>query len=225
MQKWMGWSIICAKMWKSLGTKAHQGPAWLNVKCVFGENLKKKKSHNLCVSKERLILYEEQTPSHGLIAFPLFSCFFSYLFSCVSFFSAPPTNQLGRRLRLKVGAGLGSQHPNAGGVAGFAEDVSVQRVAALVISFRQETATILERQTERMSVKMAAVCVKAKFLSFPFKASLHNVAVPCLSSSYTTGPPTPQSFPGIQHNVLNATEQEIVDIKTNNKMPPSPQLT
>lgn len=96
MQKWMGWSIIRAKMWKSLGTKAHQGPTWLNVKCVFGENLKKKKSHHLCASKERLILEEEQRPTHSLIAFPVFSHFLS--FSCASFFSAPPTKQLSRRL-------------------------------------------------------------------------------------------------------------------------------
>lgn len=25
-----------------LGNKGHQGPTWLNVKCVFGKNLKKK---------------------------------------------------------------------------------------------------------------------------------------------------------------------------------------
>lgn len=141
MQKWMGWSIIRAKMWKSLGTKAHQGPTWLNVKCVSGENVKKKKSHHLCASKEGLILEEQQRPSHGLTAFPVFPI----SLSCASFFSVPPTKQLSRQLYLEVGAGLGGEHPDAGRVAGLTEDVSIQRVAALVVSFRQETTTVLEK--------------------------------------------------------------------------------
>ena len=64
---------------------------------------------------------------------------------CVSFFSAPPTNQLKGPLNSKVSASLGGQHSDAGGVAGLAEDVPIQRVAALVVSFRQETATVLEK--------------------------------------------------------------------------------
>lgn len=67
-------------------------------------------------------------------------------------FSAPPTNQLSRRLNLKVGAGLGGEHPDAGRVAGLAEDVSVQRVAALVISFGQETTTILTAVAMNMEI-------------------------------------------------------------------------
>lgn len=55
----------------------------------------------------------------------------------------PPTKQLSRQLYLEVGAGLGGEHPDAGRVAGLTEDVSIQRVAALVVSFRQETTTVL----------------------------------------------------------------------------------
>lgn len=35
-----------------LGTKAHHGPTWLNVKCVFGKNLDK--SYHLCASTEKV---------------------------------------------------------------------------------------------------------------------------------------------------------------------------
>lgn len=90
----------------------------------------------------------------------------------VSFFSVPPTNQLNRTLNLKVGASLGGQHSDAGRVAGLAEDVSIQRVAALVISFRQEATTILGkyRQMEMMHTNIQTIHVKIKFFSFPFKA-------------------------------------------------------
>lgn len=70
----------------------------------------------------------------------------------VSFFSVPPTNQLNRTLNLKVGASLGGQHSDAGRVAGLAEDVSIQRVAALVISFRQETTAILTPVAVNMEI-------------------------------------------------------------------------
>lgn len=70
----------------------------------------------------------------------------------VSFFSVPPTNQLNRTLNLKVGASLGGQHSDAGRVAGLAEDVSIQRVAALVISFRQEATTILTPVAVNMEI-------------------------------------------------------------------------
>lgn len=103
------------------------------MKCVFVRTFKK--SHNLCVSTERLLADEEQRPSYSLFAFPLFFYFFSIFFSCDSFFSVPPTNQLNGPLNLKVSASLGGQHSDAGRVAGLAEDVSIQRVAALVISF------------------------------------------------------------------------------------------
>lgn len=55
-------------------------------------------------------------------------------------------------MNLKVGAGLGGQHPDAGGVAGLAEDMPIQRVAALVISFRQETTTILTPVAVNMEI-------------------------------------------------------------------------
>lgn len=55
----------------------------------------------------------------------------------------PHARQRSGRLTLQVSACLGGQHPDAGGVAGLAEDVSIQRVAALVVSFRQKTTTIL----------------------------------------------------------------------------------
>lgn len=64
----------------------------------------------------------------------------------------PPTNQLKGPLNLKVGASLGGQHSDAGRVAGLAEDVSIQRVAALVIPFRQETATILTPVAVNMEI-------------------------------------------------------------------------
>jgi hypothetical protein len=57
----------------------------LNVKCVFGKNLRKT-PHNLRVSKERLTADEEQSPSHSLIALHLFSYFLS--FSCFILLSA-----------------------------------------------------------------------------------------------------------------------------------------
>lgn len=59
---------------------------------------------------------------------------------------------LNRRLNLKVSASLGSQHPDAGRVAGLAEDVSIQRVAALVVPFRQETTTILTPVAVNMEI-------------------------------------------------------------------------
>ena len=82
---------------------------------------------------------EEQRPSQGLRALPLFFYFFSYL--CLVFHSSQQPS--GQRT-LQVSACLRGQHPDAGGVAGLAEDVSIQRVAALVVSFRQKTTTILE---------------------------------------------------------------------------------
>lgn len=74
-------------MWKSLGTKTYQGPTELNVKCAFVKNLK---VYNQAISKERLVIGEEQRPSHRLIACSLFSYFFCYLLCvCVCFnFSA-----------------------------------------------------------------------------------------------------------------------------------------
>lgn len=162
------------KLWKSLGTKAHQGSYMKKCEmCIWWEL--KKKSYHLCVSKERLIAYEEQRPSHSLIAFPLLSYFFSYLF--LVFHSSllyQPHGSLGWWLCSKVSAGLGSEHPDAGRVAGLAEDVSVQWVAALVVSLRQEAAAILERwrQVERISVKMWATDTKINLLSVPLKASV-----------------------------------------------------
>lgn len=64
----------------------------------------------------------------------------------------PPTNQLNKPSNLKVSASLGGQHSDAGRVAGLAEDVSIQRVAALVISFRQETTTILTPVAVNMEI-------------------------------------------------------------------------
>lgn len=88
MQKWMGWSIIRAKMCESLGTKTHQGSTWLNVKCVFVKNLKKKKkSHTLCVPR---LIEVETIPQLDWLS-SLFLLLFLY-FSCVSFFSEPSTN-------------------------------------------------------------------------------------------------------------------------------------
>lgn len=74
---------------------------------------------------------------------PLFFYFFSYLFFGVVFFLVVCTQQLGWLLTLQVSACLGRQDPDAGGVAGLTEDVSVQGVAALVVSFGQKTTTVL----------------------------------------------------------------------------------
>lgn len=43
----------------------------------------------------------------------------------------------------EVGGGLGGQGLDAAGVTVFAEHVSVQRVAALVVPLRQQRATVL----------------------------------------------------------------------------------
>lgn len=64
----------------------------------------------------------------------------------------PPTKQLSRQLYLEVGAGLGGEHPDAGRVAGLTEDVSIQRVAALVVAFGQETATVLTAVAMNMEI-------------------------------------------------------------------------
>lgn len=60
-----------------LGTKAHQCPAWLNMKHVFGKNLGKKRLMSYCDSKGRWTADEEQRPSHNLTALALFSYSFS----------------------------------------------------------------------------------------------------------------------------------------------------
>lgn len=63
-----------------------------------------------------------------------------------------PHGSLGWWLCSKVSAGLGSEHPDAGRVAGLAEDVSVQWVAALVVSLRQEAAAILTPVAMHMEI-------------------------------------------------------------------------
>lgn len=44
----------------------------------------------------------------------------------------------------EVSGGLGGQSLDAAGVAGFAEDVSVQRVASLVVPLGQQRAAVLQ---------------------------------------------------------------------------------
>lgn len=43
----------------------------------------------------------------------------------------------------EVSRGLGGEGLDATGVAGFAENMAIQRVATLVVSLRKKTATIL----------------------------------------------------------------------------------
>lgn len=51
----------------------------------------------------------------------------------------------------EVGGGLGGESLDAAGVAILAEDVSVQRVASLVVPLRQQRAAVL-RDTHAVSV-------------------------------------------------------------------------
>lgn len=51
----------------------------------------------------------------------------------------------------EVGGGLGGQGLDAAGVTVLAEDVSVQRVAALVIPLRQQRATVLQDTDTELS--------------------------------------------------------------------------
>lgn len=129
-----------------LTTKAHQGLAWLNVKCVFGRNLNK--SHPVCASKEKVNSRWRTETIPGVESFASIFLFLLLSLSCVSF-SVPHAWRRSGRPTLQVSACLGGQHPDAGGVAGLAEDVSIQRVAALVVSFRQKTTTILEKRRQK----------------------------------------------------------------------------
>lgn len=52
----------------------------------------------------------------------------------------------------EVSRGLGSEGLDATGVAVFAENVAIQRVATLVVSLREKTATILTAITLHMEV-------------------------------------------------------------------------
>lgn len=78
----------------------------------------------------------------------------------------PPTNQLDGPQNLEISASLGSQHSDAGRVAGLAEDVSIQRVAALVISFRQETTTILTPVAMNMEIAIQSHDPDSLFLAW-----------------------------------------------------------
>lgn len=78
----------------------------------------------------------------------------------------PPTNQLDGPQNLEISASLGSQHSDAGRVAGLAEDVSIQRVAALVISFRQETTTILTPVAMNMEIAIQSHNPDSLFLAW-----------------------------------------------------------
>lgn len=62
-----------------LGNKGPLRSYMIKCEMCICKNLKKK-SHNLCVSTERLLADEEQRPSYSLFAFPLFFYFFSIFF-------------------------------------------------------------------------------------------------------------------------------------------------
>lgn len=62
------------------------------------------------------------------------------------------TQQLSWLLTLQVSACLGRQDPDASRVAGLTEDVSIQGVAALVVSFGQKTTTVLTAIAVHMEI-------------------------------------------------------------------------
>lgn len=66
-------------------TKAHQGPTWLNVKCVFGRNLNQ--SCHVCASKEKVNSRWRTETISETESFASIFLFLLLSFSCVSFFS------------------------------------------------------------------------------------------------------------------------------------------
>lgn len=92
--------------------------------------------------QKRLTADEEQRLSQRLSFVSIF-LFLLLSFSCVALFLVARTQQLSWPRTLQVSACLGRQDPDAGGVAGLTEDVSIQGVAALVVSFGQKTTTVL----------------------------------------------------------------------------------
>lgn len=115
-----------------LGTKAHQGPTWLNVKCVFGKNLDK--SYHLCASTEK-VNSRWRTETSQRLSFASIFLFLLLSFPCVALFLVAGTQWPSWLLTLQVSACLGRQDPDAGWVAALTEDVPIQGVAALVVSF------------------------------------------------------------------------------------------
>lgn len=84
--------------------------------------------------QKRLTADEEQRLSQRL-SFASIFLFLLLSLPCVAFFLEAGTEQLSWLPTLQVSARLGRQDPDAGRVAGLTEDVPIQGVAALVVSF------------------------------------------------------------------------------------------
>lgn len=87
MQKWMGRGHNLCKNVEVLATKAHEGPTWFNVKCVFGRNFNK--SHHVCASKGKVNSRWRTETIPGVENFASIFLFLLLSFSHVSLFSGP----------------------------------------------------------------------------------------------------------------------------------------